>query len=96
MGCRLLVDKKVAKRGRCGECAKAIKDERNRQHRNLGPCPQEGVCVYCKGLYGPPTPSNEFVWGHWPVRFIDGGTEVAPIHRRCNESLQKRNHQPWR
>lgn len=90
MGCKRLVDKRLSRRGRCEACFASLKAERNRQHRNLGPCPQDVECAYCRGLHGPATPSNPMVWGH-TVRFVDGGTEVAPTHKRCNESLQKRN-----
>ena len=86
--CNRLID---SRRSRCPACKKATKDERNRQAAQFGPCPQGGICVYCKGLYGPATKTNPFVWMHWPVRFIDGGTTAHPGHKDCNEKHSK-NH----
>jgi hypothetical protein len=87
--CNRLIDSR-AFRGRCPRCSKQVKDERNRQAREFGPCPQDGLCGYCHGLYGPATTSDPFVWGHWPVRFIDGGKTAVPMHSSCNEGHAKR------
>ena len=83
--CRGLID---SKRTRHPWCAKALKDERNRQAAELGPCPQDGRCPYCKQ---PSTPSDPFVWCHHPVRFIDGGKTVVPGHKSCNEGPAKKH-----
>jgi hypothetical protein len=82
LSCRKLIDSRLS---RCPPCKKAVKDERNRQARQFGSCPQVGTCGYCHGMYGPATRDNPFIWGHYPVRFIDGGTTVIPLHRLCNE-----------
>lgn len=86
--CNVYID---STQSRCFACKKATKDERNRQASAFGPCPQTGLCAYCQGLYGPATPADPFVWGHHPVRFIDGGRTAVPIHKRCNEQHMK-NH----
>ena len=83
--CGGLIDSKLT---RHPECRKAVKDERNRQANELGPCPQDGVCGYCREpaeAHG----KGPLHWGHWPTRFIDGGTTVVPMHKLCNEKYMR-------
>lgn len=82
LSCHKLIDSRLS---RCEACRLSVKQERSRQARDFGPCPQGGTCGYCHGLYGPATRTNPFVWGHYPVRFIDGGTTAIPMHKMCNE-----------
>ncbi len=86
LSCSALID---SRRSRCRVCEQAVKIERSRQARALGPCPQDGRCGFCgepahTGGKGP------LVWGHWPKRFIDGGKTVVPMHKVCNEGPAKR------
>jgi hypothetical protein len=83
--CRRYIDSRLS---RCPECRKGVKGERNRQARVLGPCPQTGLCPYCKQ---PARSDDPFVWCHHPVRFIDGGKTVVPGHKSCNEGPAKKH-----
>lgn len=85
LSCKKLIDSRLS---RCPECRKALKDERNRQAAELGPCPQDGFCPYCAGTA---SPSDPFVWCHHPVRFVDGGRTVVPGHKSCNEGPARKN-----
>lgn len=94
--CHKLIDSKLS---RCPECAKAVKDERNRQvarfeggwpgSKKKTPCPQEGLCPYCKEPAYPEF-GDPFIWAHFPIRFVDGGQTVVPAHKSCNEGRAKR------
>lgn len=86
LSCGELIDSKLS---RHPKCAKAVKDERNRQAALLGPCPQDGACGICAGFHGPASVDDPFVWHHAPKRFIDGGKTVIPAHKSCNERLKR-------
>lgn len=86
LGCGGLFAKGETVSGRCQECAAEKKAIRNASARELGPCPQDGLCWSCGH---PARAKDPLTWGHF-TPISEGGTIARPQHLSENSAMRNR------